>query len=182
MAMEALVAAEDTLTTQPGLADHAAQSTALVGRALVAEEHGARLDGPFGRVIKNTNISIKADNQVALVRLQANLGSSVGTAETDDVLKGVLGVLVFWRGSQALPAAEVCPENGQAQPDGRNAAPGREEVTTLLFLAAGTVARDMGWKHFQIWCARGVIGDNGLDDAVTSVLLQLFPQTILIQL
>jgi hypothetical protein len=182
LAIEALVTAEDTLTTQPGLADHAAQSTALVRGALVAEEHGTRLNSPFSRVIEHTNISIKADNQVTLVRLQANLGSSVGTAETDNVLEGVLGVLVFGRRGQALATAEVCPQDGQAQSNGRNAAPGREEVTTLLFLAAGAVTGDMAWKHLQVWRAGGVVRDDSLDDAVVGVSLQLFPQTILVQL
>lgn len=182
LAIEALVTAEDSLTTQPGLTDHAAQSTALVRGALVAEEHGTRLDGPFGRVIENTNISIEADNQVTLVRLQANLGGSVGTAEADDVLEGVLGILVFWRRGQAFATAEVCPENGQTQSDGRNAAPGREEVTALLFLATGTVTGDMAWEHLQVWCAGGVVRDDGFDDAVIGVFLQLFPQAILVQL
>jgi hypothetical protein len=34
------------------------------------------------------------------------------------------------------------------------------------------VAGDVGWEHLQVWCAGGVVGDDGLDDAVFGVLLQ----------
>ena len=122
--VKALLTAKDPLTTQPSLANHTAQRTALVWRALVTEEHGRRLDSPLGRIIKDTDISIEADDQVTLLRLQTDLGSGISAAETDDVLQGVLCVFIFGGGGQALAAAEVCPEDRQAQADGGDATPG----------------------------------------------------------
>lgn len=110
---EVIFTTEDALTTEPGLADHSAQSAALVGGALVTEEHCARLDSPLSRVIEDTDVSVKASTQVTLAGLQADLSSGVGAAETNDVLQCVPGVHVLRRGSQTLATAELCPKDGQ---------------------------------------------------------------------
>lgn len=183
LVVEASVPAKHALTPQPGLPDHAAQGAALVGGALVAEEHGAGLDDPLGRVVEDTDIGVEADAQIALAGFQADLGGGVGAAEAHDVLERVLGVLVVGGGCQALATAELGPEDGEAQAHGGDAAPGGEEVAVLFHtLVAGAVAGDVRGELLQVGCAGGVVGDDGLDDTIAGVLLQFLPQAVLVQL
>ena len=132
LVIKARLPAEDTLTTQPGLADHTAQGAALVGRALVAEEHGARLNDPLGRVVEDANVRVEAHTQITLAGLQANLGSGVGTAEADHILQGVLGVLVVGGWGQSLATAEFGPEDGQTHANGGDTTPRGEEVACVF--------------------------------------------------
>lgn len=114
LAVKALVTTVNTLTTQPGLANHSAQRPALVRGTFVAEEHGAGLNSPLGGIVEYTDIGVKADNQIALLRLQANLRGSIGAAEADNVLECILGILVFRGRSKTLATTEICPKDGQA--------------------------------------------------------------------
>ena len=56
-----VLTAEDALAVQPSLPDHTAQSSTLVGGALVAKEHSAGLDDPFGRIVEDTDVGIEAN-------------------------------------------------------------------------------------------------------------------------
>lgn len=44
------------------------------------------------------------------------------------------------------------------------------------------VARDMGGEKLEVWCAGGMVGDNGLDDAVLGVAVEFGPESILVGL
>lgn len=63
---EPRIPTEDLFTAEPGFADHSAKDTALVWRALVAEEHGVGFDEPFGGVVEDANIRVVAGNQITL--------------------------------------------------------------------------------------------------------------------
>lgn len=82
---------KDLFAAQPGLADHTAHGAALVRRALVAEEHGARLNDPLGGIVEDTEVGVEAWHEVALGLVQTDLGGGVGAAEAHDVLEGLLG-------------------------------------------------------------------------------------------
>lgn len=135
---ESLVPTEDGLTAEPRLADHAAELLPLVGGALVPEEHGGGLDDPLGGVVEDADVRVKPDDQVALLLLETDLRGCVGAAEAHDVLEGVLGVDVLGRRGEAFPAAELAPEDGEAEADGGHAAPGGEEAA-VVFLRGGAV-------------------------------------------
>lgn len=77
------------------------------------------------------------------MRLQTDLGGGVGAAEADDVLQSDLGVLLIGREGEALAAAELGPEDGQAQPGGGNAAPGQEEVAMVFRLAGIRISLEL---------------------------------------
>jgi hypothetical protein len=115
---ETIVSAEDFFASHPGFADHASKGTALVGGALVAEKHGAGLNDPFGGVVKDTDIGVKARDEVALLVLQADLRRSVGTAQSHNILKGTLRVGVIGGGSQVLATAELGPHDRESKTDG----------------------------------------------------------------
>lgn len=193
---ESLVAAEDRLTTEPRLAYHSTELLALVRRALIAEEHSRRLDGPLGGVIEDADIRVEADDQITLLFLQTDLGGGVGAAEADDVLEGVLGVDVLGRRGETLPTAELGPENGQSETDGGDATPGGEEAAAVFVrgravllggtvgvsvgsgsvgLVVGAAAWDVRGQELQVRSAGGVIRDHGLDNSVLGVALEFGP-------
>lgn len=171
----------------------------MVGGALVSEEHGRRLNSPFGGIVEDANIRVESNGQLTLLLFKTNLCSGVSAAEADDVLQGTLSVLVIRRRGQTLPTTELRPEDGKTESDGGDTAPGGHEATgvffgggTVLFgfsigvsidaVGLGAVAWNVFGQELEIRGARGVIRDNGLDDSVLGVALQLSPQGILVRL
>ena len=165
----------------------------MVGGALVSEEHSRRLDGPLGGVVEDADIGVESNDEIALLLLKTNLGSGVSAAEADDILQGTLSVHVLGGRGETVPAAELRPEDGKTESDGGDTAPGGHEATGVFF-GGGTVLfgfaigvavdaigllRAVAWdvvgQEFEIRSARGVIGDNGLDDSVLVVALELGP-------
>ena len=63
----------------------------LIGTALVPEEHGARLHNPLGSIVKDTDVSIEADGQVAFLLLESDLRRGIDAAPPDNIGYGIVG-------------------------------------------------------------------------------------------
>ena len=74
------------------------------------------------------------------------------------------------------------PQDGQREPDARDAAPRGEEVARLVARLRHDMSGDGLGQEFEVRRAGAVVGDDGLDDAVVAVREQFGPQRVLVQL
>lgn len=170
---EAVGAAVDLAAAQPRLGDDAAQRLVLVRRALVAEKHGARLHDERRLVVEHGDVAVEADAQVALRVLEADLARRVAAAPAHDVLNGDVGT-----------GLRLGPQDGQAEADAADAAPGAEEVAVGavdVVRVGGAGLGERGGEQLEVGRAGGVVGDDGLDDGVVGAR-ELGPQAVLVGL
>ena len=107
---ETLLPLEDPLASYPRFLHNSLQCLALVRTALVAEEHCGRLDHPLSCIVKDADVTVQANFQVSLLRLKADLSSSVHATPTNNVFDHpVISV--------QIAALNLRPQDRQAEPN-----------------------------------------------------------------